>query len=284
MSPLERDQLFSKLHRSIKADLIHCASHCHGLFRDDNAQVYYKLEEATRGTAYADSIKPFEWTKNGRGAFLALRSQYDGKDKYEAEIVKQDNLLHTCEWKGQSNFTLERFIQQHRNSYAIMKSCCEHVADQLPNSHTCVGYLIHAIKCDDAGLQAAIANILDDKNGKRQDFEAAAAYLLPKDPVAKRRATGQKQSSVEISDTTVKKVSAKGKSPKVGIGTTGVHFRCYTPKDYAGLSKEQKMELTKWRAKTDVGKKSTPKPPASKNASKRQKREAALISKSLGVQ
>ena len=212
-------------------------------FRDNNTKVYYKLEEATRRTAYADSIKPFQQTKNGRGAFLALRSQYAGKDKYEAEIVKHDNLLHTRKWKGQSNFTLERFVQQHRNSYVSMKSCCEHVACQLPNEHTRVGYLISAIKCDDAGLQAAIANILDDKNGKRQDFEAAAAYLLPKDPVAKRRAMSHKCSSVEISDTSAMKVSAKGKSSKVGIGTTGVHFCYYTPKDYAGLSKEQKKEL-----------------------------------------
>ena len=51
-----------------------------------------------------------------------------------------------------------------------MKFCREHVAYQLPNNHTRVGYLIHAIKCDDADMQGAIANILDDKNGKRQDF------------------------------------------------------------------------------------------------------------------
>ena len=211
---LERDQPFSEVYRSIKEDMIHCTSHRHGLFCDHNAEVSYKLEDVTRGTAYADSIKPFQQAKNDRGAFLALKSQCAGKDKYEAENVKQDNLLHKGEWKGQSNFTLERFIQQHCNSYVSMKSCYEHVAYQLPNDHTCVGYL-NAIKCDDAGLQAAIANILDDENGKRQDFEAAAAYLLPKDPVAKRRGTGQKRSSAEISGATAYKIFAKGKSCKV---------------------------------------------------------------------
>ena len=57
--PLGRDQLFSKVYGSIEEDMIHCASHRHGLFCDDNAEVYYKLEEATRGIAYADSIKLF---------------------------------------------------------------------------------------------------------------------------------------------------------------------------------------------------------------------------------
>jgi len=46
------------------------------MFRDDNAKVYYLLEEATRSTGYAASIKPFQRLKNGRGAWLALVAQY----------------------------------------------------------------------------------------------------------------------------------------------------------------------------------------------------------------
>jgi hypothetical protein len=47
---------------------------------------------------------------------MALTSQYAGKDKWEQELKKQDDLLHTRVWRGQSNFTLERFVQQHRNA------------------------------------------------------------------------------------------------------------------------------------------------------------------------
>ena len=54
-------------------------------FRDDNSVVYYHLEEATRGTSYAASIKPFQRGKDGRGAWKALTSPYAGKDKWEAE-------------------------------------------------------------------------------------------------------------------------------------------------------------------------------------------------------
>jgi hypothetical protein len=67
-------------------ELIARASHGHPLFREDNSAMYYKIEEATRGTPYAASIKPFQRTKNGRGAWFALSSQYAGKDKWEAEI------------------------------------------------------------------------------------------------------------------------------------------------------------------------------------------------------
>ena len=58
------------------------------LFPDESALVYYKLEEATRGTSYADSIKPFQRKKDGRGANLDFINQYAGTDKWEAEIKK----------------------------------------------------------------------------------------------------------------------------------------------------------------------------------------------------
>ena len=72
-----------------------------------------------------------------------------------------------------------------------MTVCAEHVEYQLLNSYLRVGFVLDAIESDDAGLQAAMAmvNIMDDTgiNGKRGDFEAAIAYLLPKDPVVKKR-------------------------------------------------------------------------------------------------
>ena len=106
-------------HGSVEEELIAKASHTHALFRDDNSVVYYHLEKATRGTSYAASIKPFTRAKDGRGAWKALTSQYAGKDKWEAEIKRQEQLLHTRIWKGQSNFSLENFISQHRNAYVI---------------------------------------------------------------------------------------------------------------------------------------------------------------------
>ena len=95
----------------MEGDLVNRASHNHPLFREDNAEVYYLLEEATRGTSYAASLKPYQRAKDGRGAYFSLRNQYAGRDKWEAELKRQDNLLHTRVWKGQSNFSLEKFTK-----------------------------------------------------------------------------------------------------------------------------------------------------------------------------
>ena len=48
---------------SVLGELVARASHSHALFRNDNAQVYHYLEEATRSTAYDPSIKPFQHRK-----------------------------------------------------------------------------------------------------------------------------------------------------------------------------------------------------------------------------
>jgi hypothetical protein len=242
-------------HEAIETELIARASHGHALYREDNSAVYYKLEEATRATSYAASIKPFQRTKNGRDAWLALTNQYAGNDKWEAEIKRQEQLLHTRLWKGQSNFTLERFIAQHRNAFVSMQAAAEYVTYQLPNEHSRVGFLLDAIQCNDAGLQAAMASINTDKtpNGLRQDFEAAATHLLPYDPVQKKRVdhAGGKRGSADISDTTGDEANVSSFGAKKGTGSSGVSLRYHTKAEYVTLTKAQKNELREWRQKNE---------------------------------
>ena len=193
----------------------------------------------------AASIKPFQRLKDGRGAYLAIRAQYAGRDKWETEIKRQDNLLHTRVWKGQGIFSLERFVAQHRNAFVS--------SFQLPNQHTRVGYLLDAIQTSDAGLQAAMAQVNSDDanpNGKRNNFEAAVAYLLPYDPVAKKRNQATKRTADEanVGDVTADVgATDAGFGTKPGLGKTGVHLRYYEEAEYKKLPKAQQEELRQWR-------------------------------------
>ena len=58
--PLAVGQPHSIEHGSVESELIARASHTHALFHDNNSDLYYLLEEATWGTPYAASIKPFQ--------------------------------------------------------------------------------------------------------------------------------------------------------------------------------------------------------------------------------
>ena len=128
-----------------------------------------------------------------------------------------------------------------------MQASAEHMQYQLPNEHSRVGLLLEAIQCSDPGFQAAMASIKTDNGleGMRNNFEATATHLLPYDPVAKKRSSGQKRSSaqmssvVDTSNTTMKKPS---------IGKTGVHLRYYKTSEYRNLNQEQKDEIREWRA------------------------------------
>ena len=131
------------------------------------------LEEATHGKIYSDSIQPYKKWKDGRIAFLTLVNQHAGKDKWDLILKVQTNIMVTRRRKGSnSNYPLELFVQQHRGALAAMQSCEVHVDFQLPNDHTCVGYLLDAIECDDAALLAVIANVEEDNTpqGKCNNF------------------------------------------------------------------------------------------------------------------
>ena len=258
--PLATNLPHSEEHGSVEGDLVNRASHTHPLFRDDNADVYYDIEIAVRSTQYAASIKPFQRAKNGRGAFHSLCNQYAGEDKWQLELRKNDDLLHNRVWKGQGNFPLERFVAQHRNAYVTMQECAEHVEFQLPNERTRVGYLLEAIQCGDAPLQAAMALVLNDDGvgGKRSDFEATAAFIIPKCPVARRKQQGKRpigsiSAADGASETNTSASISSTTGIKQGMGKTGVEFRFYKKKEYDQLTKEQKNELREYREKRDNG-------------------------------
>ena len=113
--------------------MIYRDKHTSPLYCDDNAPLYFYLKEATRSTMYTISIQPYSRQKDGCGAWFAITNQYAGKYKWGCELKKQDDLLHTYKWKGQSNLSLDKFISQHRNSFVSMQLCAIHVEFQLPN-------------------------------------------------------------------------------------------------------------------------------------------------------
>ena len=81
---------------------------------------------------------------------------------------------------GQGNQTLHSFAGQHRESFHSLQRCADHIALEIPNERTRVGYLLDNLKeCPDKDVTAAIAAIQLDNSagGMRNDFERAVAFL-----------------------------------------------------------------------------------------------------------
>ena len=66
------DLPYSEEYGSVEGELIARASHSHPAFRGDSSDIYFNLEESTRGTQYAASLAPFKRTKDGRGGIMPL--------------------------------------------------------------------------------------------------------------------------------------------------------------------------------------------------------------------
>ena len=179
---------------------------------------------------------------------MALTDQYAGHDKQEAEIKRQDDLLHVCIWKGPLSFLLEGFIAQHRNAYVSMQQCAEHVEYQLPSQHTHMGYLLEGIQCPDPGLQVAMASVCTDNGpqGMHNNFEATAALLLPYDAVIKKQAASTKCLAAQISaleGDSAEIADTIGKKPS--IRKSGVHLCHHMNLEYHELTVEQKSSYFK---------------------------------------
>ena len=221
---------------SVLDELINRLLHDNPLFKSDNAKVYSMLEEATRGSIYASTVKPHSRRKDGRAAWTAMVSSHAGKDKWEQLQKDKTKFLMNTKWNGKT-YSLEKFTGIHRSFYVQLQEAVEHVNFQLPTSHTRVGYLIDNIVNADPDLRAAIASIRINTEGMRDNFESAVAFLLPVDPYTKSRAQSGRNNP-QVSDVTLQNKSQS---------KTGVDLRWHKAEEYKKLTRAQRIELYEWQ-------------------------------------
>ena len=242
---LVQHQVYSAENGSAEKEMVATANHTSGLYRIDNARVYYALTQATLGTSYASSVTPFANAQNGRAAYMALQSQFAGPDKWQDLLRKQKDFLQNRKWTGQQNMTLETFVSQHRQAHVLMTQCQRHITVELPTEYSRVTALLDSIECDNSRLQAALSQVRTDDSatGLHHNFEQAVIVILPQDPVALKRVTGKRSATAMISEVT------GGPSPtlKVGKGKTGVELRFHKRPEYLLLTQEQQKELKDFR-------------------------------------
>ena len=232
---------------SVINDLISRLSHDHPLYKTDNAKVYSLLEEATRGTAYSSTVKAFSRRRDGRAAWKALKTSHAGSDKWEQLQKENTKWLLNTKWNGRV-YSLEKFCNQHRSRFVNLEEAQNHVDFQLPTEHTRVGYLIDNIENADADLRAAIANIRQNVNDTRTNFESAIAVLLPVDPYLKQRRNTDRSPNNQGANISSAGTPNKPDSSSAGTGKTGVNLRFHTDAEYVTLTAAQKDELYKWRS------------------------------------
>jgi hypothetical protein len=228
---------------SLIGELLARLPHTGPIYKSDNAAVYMKVEEATRGTSCESTIKAFSRRKDGRGAYLALVANHAGDVKYRAISKKRQNLLQNIKWTGMS-YPLETHVSNHRQAFDDIRECSLHITVPVPSEPQRVEYLIDSVSSKDTTLQAAIGIIRANTNNMRNDFEAASTSLIEVDPY--RRSTRQNNNR----DANVSAIDFGA-----GRGSTGVDLRFHPKDKFVALPQDQKDELREWLS-THEGKQS----------------------------
>ena len=154
---------------SIINELIARLTHADPLYKADTTSVYSMMEEATRGTIYASTVKPYSRKKDGSSAWKSMISSHAGTAKWEQLQKDRSKFMMNTKWNGR-NFSLEKFTGIHRSSYISLQEAAAHINFQLPTEHTRVGYLIDNIINADPDLRAAIASVRINTNGMRSNW------------------------------------------------------------------------------------------------------------------
>ena len=231
--------------KSIEADQMNRLSHVHPLYSDDNAKFYRKLEEAVRGTTYEASIKPYQITGDGRGAYRSLLAQHCGKDKWTLILRHASEYVTQRKWDGTTGYTLQSHVDKCRDCYVEIETAVQYVPYQVPLPSTRVTNLLNSIEtCVDPNIAARRAAITIEANNMWNNWEKAVEHLLPADPVANK--IGKKRKNAHVSGvTSLKKVGPK----------TGVELRFYKHKEFRELTDAEKDELRELRPKGKGGEK-----------------------------
>ena len=220
---------------SLLGELTERLEHGDSLYSSDNKTVYMAIATACAGTSVESTIKTFNRTQNGRGAFMALMDHHAGDTKYCSIAKKRQNLLSNIKWNEQ-NYSLEKHVSNHRQAVEDLHDCGNHITVSIPDASQRVEFLIDSISCGNTTLQAAIGLIRSNVNNMHSDFESTANSLIEVDPFSCNHHTRTRPNA-----------QVAGIDFSTGCGRTGVDLQWYPPKDFKTLINEQRDELIAWQ-------------------------------------
>lgn len=90
-------------------------------FKEDNKAVWNRLKSALLNTAPYYHISSHDSTKDGRAAWIALKTYYEGHDFQERQQESAFNKLHNTYYRGETKqFTFDKFVNQHKAAHKML--------------------------------------------------------------------------------------------------------------------------------------------------------------------
>lgn len=143
-------------------------------FKNDNKLVWNLLANALLDKPAYNHISGFSSTKNGRGAWLALRTFYEGENYLKNLRELAFNKLHNTFYRGESNrFNFEKYVNAHKEAHKTLQDAQFNNGAGMDNAMK-VQYFCQGIKSE-AGIEVALAT--SRSNTQYEDFDSLISFL-----------------------------------------------------------------------------------------------------------
>ena len=136
----------------------------------DNKSVWSDLRLICHGTDLWNTIRRFEKSKNGRGAFVAMQLTLEGDDIRQLMARKAETVVNYAVFDGRSkNWTLDKHVDRFREAQQDLEASGNPMTEE-----SMVRKLLNSFQHPQLGH---VTTIVDTTPRLKYNFEAAQAFL-----------------------------------------------------------------------------------------------------------
>ena len=137
--------------------------------RLDNQRVFDLLKPKVEGGPLWTYIRNFNRTRDGRGAYLAIKNQAEGGAAVEQRKRRAYKAIRDVYYTGKGSFTIDQYITVFQKNYAIL----EELDEPVPETKKVTDFL-NGLKTDE--LKVAKYTVIGDRE-KSANFDLCQQYV-----------------------------------------------------------------------------------------------------------
>jgi hypothetical protein len=248
------DQIRDATYESIDDTMIHTIYHHGSRWNIDNRKVFDILKSLTVTGPGWTFIQCFNRTLDGRGAFIRLKSQAEGRSAQLTRQAKAHGEIRDATYSGKGKYTIDQYVTRHQKAHNELLSLGCPVTET-----TKVQDFLRGIT--DPKLEVAKA-VVDGDPTKYGNFEECQQYFKTMVENARTRNT-KATDNRNVSAVSFEKRPASAGRSKKGRGHAktdngprpSIHGGHYTPREYSMLTKAEKDKVKLLRDAADGAKK-----------------------------
>ena len=230
------------------------ATHIGPAYKADNSAVWNRIKSSLLNQPPYNHIASFDRTKNGRGAWNALKAFYEGEDFMQRNQDKAFALLSTTFYKGESTrFTFEKYVNVHKQAHKMLLDSGYNLGNGMDDS-TKVQHLKSNIR-PDAGLESSLSQVRSH-GVLYQDFTRLVSYLSAEvEHLSLRRQQTRGGNPRQVSALEKKNRDKRNRdkkktppnTPSEMVEGKRIFGKHYNPNEFRNLSRAQKDAVAKMR-------------------------------------